>query len=223
MTGQRLALWVVEALTLTRLVLLQFRNETARNRLQAMANPATSSQLSNALPVVVGGLLAIGGSVVTQLVTNYLTVSREEDKYRRERLEGLVKALYANDQWLENRRTMLLFRNQDYDNPSPLDEVQMLMALHFPELGEEVVAVTRAQKPLLDFVDKQKIARLQDAKAWIDSYDHQPYLEAYAGYSKAVSLLVFKCSVLIGSFTPRRLLKVLLRDRKAFGKLKPKD
>jgi hypothetical protein len=188
-----------------------------------MADSTTLSQLSGAIPVVIGGLLAVGGGVVTQLVTNHLTITREEHNYRRERLEALVKALFANDQWLENRRTMLLFRNQDYDNPSSLDEVRMLMALHFPELGEEVVAVTQAQKPLLDFVYKQKIARLQDAKAWIESFDNQPYLEAYAGYSKAVSLLVMKCSVLIGSFAPLRIFRILLHDRSAFGKLKRKN
>lgn len=185
-----------------------------------MADSTTLGQLSGAIPVVIGGLLAVGGGVVTQLVTNHLTITREEHNYRRERLEALVKALFANDQWLENRHTMLLFRNQDYDNPSPLDEVRMLMALHFPELGEEVVAVTQAQKPLLDFVYKQKIAQLQDTKAWIESFDNQPYLEAYAGYSKAVSLLVMKCSVLIGSFAPLRIFRILLRDRSAFGKLR---
>jgi hypothetical protein len=187
-----------------------------------MADSATLSQLSGAIPVVIGGLLAIGGGVVTQLFTNHLAVSREEHNYRRERLEALVKALFANDQWLENRRTTLVFRNQDYDNPSPLDEVRMLMALHFPELGAEVVAVTQAQMPLLDIVAKQKIARLQDEKSWIESFDNQPYLEAYAGYSRAVNLLVMKCSVLIGSFAPLRLFRILIRDRSAFGKLKPK-
>ena len=132
---------------------------------------------------------------------HYLTAKREIDKLRRERLESLVKALYAHGQWLEARRTAMVFRNEMHDVASPLDEVRMFQALYFPQLAGEVVAVQQAQLPLLEFIHKQHILRLtlKDDDAWIKALDMEPYYTAYERYFSATTAIEAKCRALLTS------------------------
>src|SRR5271157_1172507 len=101
-----------------------------------MADSSIYDEIAKTIPVIVGGLLAIGGGVAAQLVTHHLAVTREARSLRRERLEALVKALYASEQWQLTAFYSIL-RNEDHNTQSPLDEVRMIQALHFPELKEE--------------------------------------------------------------------------------------
>ena len=60
-----------------------------------MPDTTIATEFAKAIPVVVGGLLAVVGGVAGHELVHYLTAKREVDKLRRERLESVVKALYA--------------------------------------------------------------------------------------------------------------------------------
>ncbi|MBN8449332.1 MAG: hypothetical protein J0M13_10060 [Candidatus Accumulibacter sp.] len=157
------------------------------------------SEIAKAVPVVIGGLLAIGGGLIGHFVTHHLTSEREQSTRRRERLESLVKALYAHSQWLDDKRNSMIFRNEDHDAPSPLYEARMLQGLHFPELAEEILAVQKAQLPILEFISEQRIARMKDQNAWISSWSNEPYNEAYELYLLAIQATTHKCRKLLSA------------------------
>ncbi|HEY8888018.1 MAG TPA: hypothetical protein VIM35_06000 [Gallionella sp.] len=158
-----------------------------------MTDPSIYDEFAKAIPVVIGGLLAVGGGFAGQFFTHRLTESREKAKLQRERLEALVKALYAHDQWLDAKRNTMIFRNEDHETPSPLDEARMLQALHFPELAQSLQAVQQAQIPMLKFIGEQRIARMKDQHAWIKEWSDAPYNEAYKLYLGAVGVVTTKC------------------------------
>jgi hypothetical protein len=162
-----------------------------------MATVDLSLQVANAIPVVVGGLLAVMGGVASQYMTHRLSDSREKKKRRRDRIESLVKAAYAHEQWVVTRRDRLVFRNESHDEPAPLDEVRMLQALHFPELAAEVMAVQKAFLPMLDFINKQRIARMKDEQAFMAAWDATPFNDAYAQHLQATKALVEKCRTVL--------------------------
>jgi len=170
-----------------------------------MAEPSIGGEIAQAIPVVIGGLLAFGGGVIAQVMTHWLSISRDERNIRRGRLEQLVKALFAHQQWLEDKFQARIFRGEDHNLPDPLNEVRMLQALHFPELAKEVTAVGDAQLPLLDFIWKQKLARLKDEQAAIEQWDEKPYFEAYRVYRAALYTTTAKCRRLLPEPQPTLL------------------
>jgi hypothetical protein len=162
-----------------------------------MPDPSIYDELAKAIPVVIGGLLAVGGGIAGQVFTHRLAERREKAKLQRERLEALVKALYAHEQWLSAKWNTMIFRNEDHDAPSPLDEVRMLQALHFPELAQAVQAVQKSQMPLLEFIGQQRIARMRDQAAWMKEWSNAPYTEAYGQYLVAIGVVTTSCRTLL--------------------------
>lgn len=162
-----------------------------------MADPSIYDELAKVIPVVIGGLLAVGGGIAGQFFTHRFTENREKTKLRRERLESLVKALYVHEQWLAAKWNTMIFRNEDHDTPSPLDEARMLQALHFPELAQAILAVQQAQVPMLEFIGQQRLARMKDQAAWIEEWSTAPYNEAYKHYLLAVGVATTKCKEIL--------------------------
>jgi len=162
-----------------------------------MTDSIYAPQLLNAIPVIVGGLLAIAGGLGSQFAIHHLTDSREQKKVRRERLESLVKALYAHEQWVLRKHNMLIFRNTDHDDPAPLNEVRMLQALHFPELAAEVNSVQQAYIPMLKFINEQRLDRMKDEQAFIANWNAAPFDEAYKLHLQAAKTLTDRCRSLL--------------------------
>lgn len=162
-----------------------------------MSDPTISSQFASLLPVLLGGALAISGGLLSQIVIHLLGSSRERTKLRRDRIEGLVKALFSYEQWLDEKRIKSLFRNEDHDSPSPLDDVRMIQALHFPELAEEVNQVQKAYVPMLNFFNEQRAAYIKDKDNFFANFDSTPYFHAYEQHLIASRALMDKCRRLI--------------------------
>lgn len=109
-------------------------------------------QLLALLPVLLGGLLALSGGVLGQMITHRLTKAREAESLRRQKGEAFVKALYSHMQWIDEKRTTMVMNLKDHDTPAPLDEARMLQRLYFPELASELKAIQTAYVPMLQFL-----------------------------------------------------------------------
>ena len=166
-----------------------------------MADPILHAQLINAIPVIVGGILAILGGLASQFIIHRLANSRERMKTQRERIESLVKALYAHEQWVIDKKTKMIFRNEDHDDPAPLNEIRMLQALYFPNLAKEILAVQKAYAPMFEFISSQRIARMKDEKTFFSSYNSKPFDEAYKQHLQAAMVLTNKCRKLLNDYT----------------------
>lgn len=153
--------------------------------------------LASAIPVVVGGFLAIAGGLASQLVVHRLAERRELAKLRRDRIESLVRAVYAQTRWLSARSSKMMFRNEDHDEPWPLDEARLIQALYFPQLATETHAVHDACVPMVKFINEQRIKHMRDRDTFIKEYDSAPFDAAYKAYVAAVSALTKKCRTLL--------------------------
>jgi hypothetical protein len=157
------------------------------------------TEIAKTVPVLLGGVLAILGGFGSQLLVHRLADKRERAKVRREKLEALVKAVYAHGHWIEEKQTRMVFKNEDHDVLSPLDEARMLQALHFPELASELIAVQRAQLPLVQFVSEQRIKHMKSKEAFIEEWNPAAFNEAYKHYLAATGALVAKARSLLGA------------------------
>jgi len=157
------------------------------------------SELPDTIPVVVGGLLAIGGGVAGQYLTERLTHNREEKKLIREKGEALVRALYAHRDWFEMTWKAVLTRDTTHDAPSPLDEAVALQLLYFPELKRNLQELELAFYPLYQVITDQREEQLKDWTAWsaripqhLAAYREKyvPYLAAWHAAVTAVTKAV---------------------------------
>ena len=162
-----------------------------------MTDSVVLAEIAKAVPVLVGGILAVAGGVGSQFLVHRLTDRRERIRLRRERIESLVKSVYAHGQWLEEKQTKMVFRNEDHDSPNPLDEARMLQALHFPELKNELLAVQQAHIPLLQFINDQRIKHMKDKGSFVAEWDSGPFNEGYKRYLAAVHALVQRARTLL--------------------------
>jgi hypothetical protein len=156
-------------------------------------------ELSKAVPVIAGGLLAILGGIIAQVATHHFSASREKTALLRSRIELIAKALYAHSQWLEERVNQMIFKNEDHESPSPLPEAQMLVNLYFPELQAEIAAVMQAQVPMIEFIGNQRLARMADLEAWIKSWDREVYNAMYKAQLEALNRAINKCREILQS------------------------
>ena len=155
-----------------------------------MSESVVLIEIAKAIPVVVGGLLAVAGGVGSQFLVHRLTDSRDRVKLCRERLEALVKAVYAHGQWLEEKRTKMIFRNEDHDSHNPLDEARMLQSLHFPELADELIAIQQAHIPLLQFINEQRLKHMKSKESFVAEWNSAHFNDGYKRYLAAVNALV---------------------------------
>jgi len=158
-----------------------------------MTDTSIHIEIAKAIPVVVGGLLALFGGLLGQFFTHRLTLLREQRALRRERLESLVKALFAHSQWLDEKHNNMLLHKEESDRISPLDEVRMLQILHFPELAQEIISVLDAELMMINFNSEQRIAQRKGNEEWLKSWDGKPYLEAHKKYHSAIAATLLKC------------------------------
>ena len=163
-----------------------------------MADPSTLNPILAAIPVVVGGVLAIAGGLASQLVIHRLAEGRQKAKLRRDRIESLVKAVYAQSRWISERSSKMIFRNEDHDEPWPLDEARMIQDIYFPELAKEVHEIHAACIPMAKFINEQRIKHMKDRDTFIKEYDPTAFNAAYTQYLVAVSALTKRCRVILG-------------------------
>jgi hypothetical protein len=93
-------------------------------------------------PVVVGGLLTLGGIGAGLVASAYRDAAqerREAKKRREDKFEELVAAVYEFDHWLNG------LRRWDYNKPpsnpeapSPFAKVQSITSVYFPQFSEMV-------------------------------------------------------------------------------------
>jgi hypothetical protein len=94
------------------------------------------------LPVVVGGLLGIGGVAVTGLVTivvNYRESLLEKKKRRADKFEELVTAVYEFDHWIDNQRRKRAYGEDRPETISPFAKIQSIASVYFPQLTSKLV------------------------------------------------------------------------------------
>ena len=146
---------------------------------------AVATELPKVIPVIVGGLLAIGGGIAGQILTHQFSARRERDKLIREKAELLISALYEHRDWLNRENSRLVFGADLQEQPSPLDRAYALQELYFPELSGALRDITSTLIPIAKFFYTNARARNTDKATWIAAFDSNEFTPLYEAYLNA--------------------------------------
>lgn len=143
----------------------------------------------NMLPVIVGGAIAILGSLITQLWLHRLNEKALSKRKRAEKLEELVCRIYQHDKWLNLLQSGAVFGAQVQDPElRPLGQAHAIAAVHLLEL-----------LPAFDVLDSKSIEyeRWMYDKAMFRVSERQaPFIgdikDVYDPYCKARNALLKK-------------------------------
>jgi hypothetical protein len=100
-------------------------------------------------PVIVGGLLAMGGGAVTggiTLIVNAIQSSKDKEKRRAEKFEELVTAVYEFEAWLNDRENMMAWGEKVEIGVSPLAKLESISAVYFPTFMKKIEALALVSK-----------------------------------------------------------------------------
>ena len=94
--------------------------------------------MENLAPVLVGGLLTLGGVVAAALGTVIRDVVQrrsEERKRRADKFEELVASVYEFDHWLDRLKDRFVFGADVPETVSPFAKVQSNSSVYFPQFS----------------------------------------------------------------------------------------
>ena len=150
----------------------------------------TAIELFRAIPIAIGGAIAIAGGLVAQWMTHHFTKERERQNILLEKAERLVDVIYAHKDWLDQLRSHLMFGTEKSKEPDPMHQVWMLRELYFPSLDQESFALNTAAKAIISYVYDQGIERVRDLSQYTKSYDPAPLLKLWSDYLTASNNLI---------------------------------
>lgn len=160
---------------------------------EAIKSAATfSSAILTLAPVIVGGLLAIGGALSGTLLTYLLTQRAQRKKLKREKLEQLLSAANRTEHWLDEYKNTKLDNIEKDIGASPISEVEYLSALYVKELAMEVSLLSLATAKYFKLVANSHAKRLETGsipKEFIEGYK-----VIYPELSLSISNLVKKAA-----------------------------
>ena len=99
------------------------------------------------LPVVVGGLLALGGvvaGVIGTAIRDVVQQRRDDRKRRADKFEELVAAVYEFEHWMEGMRGRETFGLDVPRTVSPLAKVQAISSVYFPQFEAQLTELETA-------------------------------------------------------------------------------
>lgn len=89
------------------------------------------------IPVVVGGLLAIGGGLAVAIANHFFTARRERAVAKRAKLDNLVSAAHDLAIWLKKNDNYYLWGRDEVLEKSPMATILTVSGLYWPELTPE--------------------------------------------------------------------------------------
>lgn len=100
-------------------------------------------------PVVAGGLLGVGGTVVGMIGTTIRDAAQqrhEKARRRADKFEELVAAVYEFDHWLDGirLRDAIGIDNGEPQRVSPFAKVQAISSVYFPQFNDAVAELDAA-------------------------------------------------------------------------------
>lgn len=90
------------------------------------------------LGVVVGGLIAIIGTIATPIVQHFLGKKDRDELAKKAAIQAVISALYELDVWLENYRKRTAFGEKIEPAPSPQALIEATILVTFPDTEKEL-------------------------------------------------------------------------------------
>lgn len=116
-------------------------------------------------PVIVGGLIAMGGVLITNVSTFFLSfrqASLERKKRRAEKFEELVTSVYAYDHWLETRFNINVLGKDETIDASPFARLEATSALYFPSYMFQIKNLKDTSYAFIRWTEDARIKRIHN-------------------------------------------------------------
>ena len=132
-----------------------------------------TSIILSLVPVMIGGLLAIGGALSGTLLTYFLNEKSKRKALKRDKLEKLLNATNRTQHWLdEYKNTKFGIYEKDIGS-SPIYEVKYLAKLYVKELNPEVTRLSLVSAQYFSLIascHKQKLETGSIPSSFIENY-----------------------------------------------------
>jgi len=133
------------------------------------------------MPIVVGGLLAIAGTIVGvmgSVIVSFLQNKREKAKKRAEKFEELVAAVYEHRHWLEVAQHIRVFGKEENLPLSPATKLHAISTVYFPELEQSIERLLSEARDCEAWMLKAGLKRMKGDPSYADGLDdaYRPYL-----------------------------------------------
>jgi hypothetical protein len=144
--------------------------------------PDTSS--SSLVPVIVGAVLALSGTIVSNWLLQRRQAREEHKRKRAEKFQELVTAVYEHKHWLSQWDRETVYGEDVEVDVSPISKIDAITRVYFPSVIQQVEALSTAsdayQQWGLDAAQRRLSGEIQRIS---DGHDaaYQPYAAARAG------------------------------------------
>jgi hypothetical protein len=102
-------------------------------------NPITFSiAIIQLLPVIVGGFIAIGGSIMASIISHKKQTSQKKAELKVQKLEELLNLVYESVEWVSQFRDEYLHDGPKAKEYSPINLAKVLSKLYFSTIEKEV-------------------------------------------------------------------------------------
>lgn len=149
------------------------------------------------LPVLLGGFLAILGSVTAQVLLHMLEKNREKETLKRARIETFVKSLYEYNQYVQEYVDVEVFDNSKLEKLNPLNEAQMLSVLYFPQFNKSISELFEYHASCIEFVGNNKLERISNPKGWAAKFDPARWNGIYKKIINKIHSITIECRNLL--------------------------
>lgn len=149
-------------------------------------------------------LLPVAAVAVAVLHTLLMRIRRRR-RQRRERGGQLIHELKAYSAWVDSLRgePPLTSEPEELTPAQALRDARAIAQAHFPQLGQSMLRLLRADSELMRHLWKQKLLRLSEPAVWVP-YDRDP---VYCGLRDAqedlIDAIIARCQALTGDRGPR--------------------
>lgn len=149
-----------------------------------MTTQSVTQQLLGLVPVAAGALIALAGGGVKY----WIDQNDKRKSRRRERLERLLHLAYDLKAWSSSLDGRYAFGTDESELPSPVEEMQVIGAIYFQDLSDEIKQVAIAAMRYRSTVHTLAAERLRSGGE--PSADAgQRVEEAYTPLSEAIHTL----------------------------------
>lgn len=143
--------------------------------------------LESLATAALGGALVLLGQLMPPIATHFLSEKKSEKGLRREKVLEVIEVAYEVDRWMDAQKGYYLFNRDQNPDPSPEWKLRSIIAIHFPELADELEAFRLQSMEYMiwatgDAAQAQLNNHLQPA---IESYK-----EMYPDYHASFEMLV---------------------------------
>ncbi len=136
--------------------------------------------LSNLLPVITGGLIALAGGAIGPLMSHFLLAKKERRRERIDKFEELLSLLSQLDEWLNNERLRVVFGENRERSQTPLHRAEALCAIYFPDFRSKFSGLTKAVMLYEVWMAKAAQKRLSDDRGPLN----EGFLDVYQPYRR---------------------------------------